>query len=334
MAGWDEILKEFKEKVNSGEVRRQYLKKLSEYTGRNVIAYYSGFFDKPYAPNVEINDSDMTGFMNALHGMDCRKGLDLILHTPGGSPTAAEAIIYYLRAKFKKDIRVIVPQLALSVGTMMACAANVIIMGKHSSLGPVDPQFNGIPAYNIKMEFEEAKSDLAKNPQNQMYWIIKLHKYPAAFLKTAIDAIELSDILLRDWLGTCMFDCESESDVINEIVAKLNEHDDSKVHGRHFNIDFCKSIGLKIEALEKDPILQDAVLSVHHAYMLTFSTSDIVKIIESQNDKAVITRPNKNVGWNNTQVQGNYNEIDETYKKLGINNSDVKPNNKLDTGEL
>ena len=62
----------------------------------------------------------MTGFMNALKGMDCSKGLDLILHTPGGSPAAAEAIVSYLRSKFHNDIRVIVPQISMSAGTMIA----------------------------------------------------------------------------------------------------------------------------------------------------------------------------------------------------------------------
>lgn len=288
MAGWDDILKELNETMSQSDfVRRKYLKKLSELTKRNTIAYYSAFLSRSNVPNTDINDLDMTGFMNALKGMDCSKGLDLILHTPGGSPAAAEAIISYLRKKFNNDIRVIVPQIAMSAGTMMACAAKVIVMGNQSSLGPVDPQFNGIPAYNIQMEFEEAKRDLAENPQNVQYWAIKLQQYPAAFLKTAIDAIELSGTLLREWLSTCMFVGEDPS-VIEQIIAKLNEHGDSKSHGRHFNIDFCRSIGLKIEALEDNNDFQDAVLSVHHAYMLTFGGSDAVKIIESQEGKAVI----------------------------------------------
>lgn len=288
MAGWDEILKELNETMSQADfVRRKYLKQLAEYTGRNVIAYYSAFLNRANEANTEINDLDMTGFMNALRGMDCSKGLDLILHTPGGSPAAAEAIINYLRSKFNKDIRVIVPQIAMSAGTMMACSAKTIVMGKQSSLGPVDPQFNGIPAYNIKMEFEEAKKDLASNPENAQYWAIKLQQYPAAFLKTAIDAIQLSSTLLREWLSTCMFE-ESDRDIVDAIVSKLNEHDDSKTHGRHFNIEFCKSIGLKIESLEDDDKLQDAVLSVHHAYMLTLSGTDCIKIIESNNGKAVI----------------------------------------------
>lgn len=176
----------------------------------------------------------------------------------------------------------------MSAGTMMACAAKTIIMGKQSSLGPIDPQFNGIPAYNIKMEFEEAKKDLARHPQNAQYWAIKLQQYPAAFLKTAIDAIELSGELVREWLETCMFKDEECGQTINNIVSKLNEHDDSKIHGRHFNIDFCKNIGLKVIDLESDPELQDDVLSVHHSYMLTLMGTDCTKIIECQNGKAVI----------------------------------------------
>ncbi|CUP20470.1 serine protease [Faecalicatena contorta] len=290
MAGWDDILKELNETMSQSDyVRRKYLKQLSDYTGRNTIAYYSAFLSNPQADNIDINDLDMTGFMNALKGMECKRGLDLILHTPGGSPAAAEAIISYLRNKFNYDIRVIVPQMAMSAGTMMACAAKEIIMGKQSSLGPIDPQFNGIPAYNIQMEFEEAKIDLAANPQNAQYWAIKLQQYPAAFLKTAIDAIQLSGKLVREWLETGMFKGEQAESMINTIVSRLNEHDDSKTHGRHFNLEFCKSIGLKIIELESDAVLQDDVLSVHHAYMLTLGGSNATKIIECQNGKAVIS---------------------------------------------
>ena len=145
MGGWNDILKEVQETPTQYDyVRIKYLKILSDYTNRNVIAYYSAWLSKQGAANLDINDADMTGFMNCIHGMDCSKGLDLILHTPGGSPTAAEAIVVYLRKKFDNDIRVIVPQLAMSAGTMIACSAKVIIMGKQSSLGPIDPQFNGI----------------------------------------------------------------------------------------------------------------------------------------------------------------------------------------------
>lgn len=101
---------------------------MSEHTGRNVISYYSSWLTKNGVQNLDICDADMTGFMTAVNGIECQKGLDLILHTPGGDPTAAEVIVNYLRSKFNSDIRVIVPQLAMSAGTMIACAGKEIIM--------------------------------------------------------------------------------------------------------------------------------------------------------------------------------------------------------------
>jgi len=56
--------------------------KLSENTQRSTIAYYSAWLSKPDVINTDINDQDMEGFMNAVHGLDCSCGLDLILHTP------------------------------------------------------------------------------------------------------------------------------------------------------------------------------------------------------------------------------------------------------------
>ena len=292
MSDWNGILKEIQGTQSQIDfIRRKYIKQLSMLTGRNTIAYYSGWLTKQNVNNSDINDSDMNGFMNCVHGLDCKKGLDLILHTPGGSPTAAEIIVNYLRNKFNRNIRVIVPQLAMSAGTMVACSAKVIIMGKHSSLGPIDPQFNAIPAYDIKREFEEAKEDLLRNPANAQYWAIKLQQYPAAFMKTAIDAIGLSGELVREWLGSCMFDksIPEDAEIIDEIVAKLNDHDNSKTHDRHFNSDFCKAMGLKIEMMEDNDELQDAILSLHHAYMISLDATSAIKIIENQEQKSFIS---------------------------------------------
>ena len=120
--------------------------------------------------------------------------------------------------------------------------------------------------------------------------MIKLNQYPAAFLKTAIDAIDLSRELVKEWLGTCMYDKTKAEDIpiIENIVNELNEHDKSKNHGRHLGLDFCKKIGLKIMAMESDNQLQDAILSVHHAYMITLESTGAIKIIENSNGKALI----------------------------------------------
>ncbi len=292
MAGWDDIVKQVGETPSEVDyIRRKYLKTLIETTGRNLIAYYSGWLHMPpNAPFLDINDGDMEGFMNAVKGMDCSKGLDLILHTPGGDPNAAESIINYLKDKFDKDIRVIVPHMAMSAGTMMACASKEIVMGKQSSLGPIDPQFQGIPAHNIKLEFEEAKKDLEANPGSAQYWAIKLQQYPAAFMYSALDAIALSEELAKNWLLDCMFDDGTEKSKFKAaaIVAQLNDHQQNRSHGRHFNHEFCKHIGLTVKMLEDNNDFQDIVLSVHHAFMVSIERKGICKIIENGEGKAYI----------------------------------------------
>ena len=162
MSNWNQILQEINSEITSRSlaaqqaslaaqqaidtVRRKYLRSLSDHTERNTIAYYSGFLSKPWVLGMEINDEDKNGLMMAIHGLERDKGLDLILHTPGGSIAAAESIVDYLKRMFGKDIRAIIPQIAMSAGTMIACACKKILMGKQSNLGPVDPQLNGIPA--------------------------------------------------------------------------------------------------------------------------------------------------------------------------------------------
>ncbi|MBX4308663.1 ATP-dependent Clp protease proteolytic subunit, partial [Mycobacterium tuberculosis] len=89
---------------------------------------------------VQITDEDKNGFMLCIHELDRTKGLDLIIHTPGGDSQATIALVDYLRSMFGKNIRAIIPQLAMSAGTMIACSCFEIIMGKQSSLGPIDPQ--------------------------------------------------------------------------------------------------------------------------------------------------------------------------------------------------
>ena len=96
MANWSEILTEMKNapanQTTIDDIRRKYLKALATYTKRNVIAYYSGWLQKPKQANAMVNDKDKEAFMATIHKMDRKKGLDLILHTPGGDLAATESI--------------------------------------------------------------------------------------------------------------------------------------------------------------------------------------------------------------------------------------------------
>jgi ClpP class serine protease len=103
--------------------------------------------------------------MAAVNKLDKTKGLDLILHTPGGEMDATEQIVFYLRKVFQNDIRAIVPQIAMSAGTMIALSTKEIWMGLYSNLGPIDPQVSGAAAHAILEEFNEIKKAYAEKPR-------------------------------------------------------------------------------------------------------------------------------------------------------------------------
>src|SRR5271156_1801853 len=101
--------------------------------------------------------------MSVIHGLDRSKGLDLFLHTPGGDMAATESLIDYLRQMLGRDIRAIVPQIAMSGGSMIACACKEIVMGLQSNIGPFDPQIGGMPAQATKGERDRSGIDRARN---------------------------------------------------------------------------------------------------------------------------------------------------------------------------
>lgn len=292
MPSWNEILEEVnKTKIPNGIdiVRRKYLSSISEVTGRNTIAYYSSFLQKPNAPSIDINDDDRNAFMSMVYKMDRTKGLDLILHTPGGSIAAAESIVDYLRKMFGNDIRAIIPQIAMSAGTMIACSCKCIVMGKQSNLGPIDPKYNGISTYGVIEEFNRAKQEIAADPRTIPIWQTIIGKYNPAFIGDCEKAIQWSNSIVTDWLSTNML--KENPNLAKEIVTHLSDHSETLSHERHIHFDECKKLGLTIESLEelgKEVNLQDRILSAHHAYMLTFSSTSATKIVENQNGIAVI----------------------------------------------
>lgn len=290
MANWNEILNELKAAGSTHDIiRRKYLRNLHEITGRNVIIYYSGWLQKPGLQGVELNDADKNGFMNAIHGLDRSKGLDLLLHTPGGETAATESIVDYLRSMFGTNMRAIIPQLALSAGTMIACACKEIVMGKHSSLGPIDPQFRGMPAHGVIEEFRRAHEEIRRDQSKAFVWQPIIAKYQPTLIGECEKAIEWANEMVKEWLLSGMLAEKEAADCIaDRIVKELSDHALTKSHARHISYVKAKEIGLNISLLEEQPDLQEAVLSVHHSCIHTLSGTGAYKIIENHNGVAFI----------------------------------------------
>lgn len=275
-------------------LRRKYLALLNQYTKRHVILYATKWTQPTESSPelVSITDEDIQGFMEVVYKL---KGgaLDLIVHSPGGSAEATEAIVNYLRSKFD-DIRVIIPQAAMSAATMLACASNTIVMGKHSSIGPIDPQFilqtplgrQAVPAQAIMDQFRKAQEE-CQDATKIASWLPILSQYGPGLLIQCQNAIALSTALVEEWLTKYMFK-GANKEKASEIAKLLASHSDHKSHGRHLSLESVQKMGLVVTELEKDHKLQELVLSVYHAAMHTFGGTGAVKVIENHLGRAYV----------------------------------------------
>jgi ClpP class serine protease len=95
---------------------------------------------------IDVNDSEEV--MRAIHLTDPEVPLDIVLHTPGGLVLAALQIARAIH-KHPGKVTAFVPHYAMSGGTLIALAADEIVMSEYAVLGPVDPQLGQYPAASI-----------------------------------------------------------------------------------------------------------------------------------------------------------------------------------------
>jgi len=110
---------------------------------------FMGLFARNY-----INIEDSEEILRAIRMTSSDTPIDLIVHTPGGLLLAASQIAAALN-KHESKVTVFVPHYAMSGGTLIALAADEIVMDRHAVLGPVDPQIGQYPAVSILKTVEE-----------------------------------------------------------------------------------------------------------------------------------------------------------------------------------
>jgi len=309
MPTWGEYLETLQARKNEPNIldvlRREALTRLHGLTGRPVVLYASRWVQGGASDKISISIEDLEGFMEAFHGVP-GPALDLILHTPGGNPNATSALVDYMRTRFS-DVRVIVPLAAMSAGTMFACAANRIVLGKHSYLGPIDVQLlldtslgrRMVPALAIIKQFNTAKKEIG-TAGRMSAWLPMLGQYGPDLLEECKNMRKLSEELVATWLQSWMFAGKVDAKGRSRRIAKqLNDHDKHLVHSRHLNRQTLKDIGLEIDDLEnlepsnraRSQEIQDAILSVLHMVTHTFVAAiGAHKIIENHLGKAYINQ--------------------------------------------
>jgi ClpP class serine protease len=135
----------------TGAARASVLEQFQEARQSRVIAMIHrqetiSLFGVPVSSYINIEDSEAV--LRAIRLTPPEQPIDVILHTPGGLILAAEQIAKAL-AEHKGKVTVFVPHYAMSGGTLIALAADEIVMDANAVLGPVDPQIGDMPAASI-----------------------------------------------------------------------------------------------------------------------------------------------------------------------------------------
>lgn len=175
--------------------RLRNIKYLEKQRGSRVITLIHrqesfGLLPIPFFRYIDIEDSEK--IVEAVRLTPADMPIDLIVHTPGGLVLAAEQIAHALKAHQAK-VTVIVPFYAMSGGTLIALAADEIIIGPHAVLGPIDPIIGWQYSANSIIRAAESRDK------------DKLDDWTLIMLDTAYRAVgqvkKLAFDLLKDRLG-------------------------------------------------------------------------------------------------------------------------------------
>lgn len=197
-----------------------------------------------------------------------------------------------LRGRFT-NIRFIVPNVAKSAATMLAMSGNEILMEHDAEFGPIDPQMNTIfgthPAESIIEQFDEASAEILANQSKVSIWGPILANLAPSLLVECRHAISLSKKLVTDWLRTYMFVGDTNADSkSNAVVSFLSNHAYFKSHARRVTFDDLHSLGVKVNDLNLDTRLSNAVREAYCAVDITLSNTFVVRIIENDLGDAVL----------------------------------------------
>ncbi len=300
MKSWTDIAQEIKSKGGNDIVRREYIRKVEEITSRPLIIYATDFTNvekiQAAGGEVSIDPRDKIAFNEVISGLE-GESLDVLIHSPGGSAEAAEAIIELLRSRFS-NLRFIVPDMAKSAATMMCCAADQLLIDEKSELGPIDPQMMIVrgdkqviraPAQAIVDQFDLARKSISENPSNLPVWLPILQTLSPSLLMECENADRLSRELVKSWLEKYMFrNDENRTEKATAISAYLAKSQAHLSHGRRIGIEQLDTFGFNILDTRTVPELRSAIWDLYLSIMLTFDNSSAFKITENGHGRALI----------------------------------------------
>ncbi len=237
--------------LNAERYQRQALiRTIQKQCGNTLICYVAG-------GRASITRDDTLGICELLHNIPRNTNLDLLLHTGGGDVDAAEKLMYMVRNTVgSSQLRVIVPDYAKSAGTLMALAADYIVMSDSSELGPIDPQIMlNDGRGNLRLHsvmnyldaFEFYSMQLRGNP-NDLVAHIMLAKLDPATVKLLEAAKDRAQQLAESHLQRWMF--RETPGNFTKLASDLMDTTRWFTHGQMIDYQAAQDIGLQVQYLE------------------------------------------------------------------------------------
>jgi Serine dehydrogenase proteinase len=255
------------------DIRHACYKEIEKLRKRPLIVYATKFINAP--PNIpnSIDLSDVDGFTDLVQTINSEDhSIDVLLHSPGGSPDATERIVHILRNKFK-EVHFLIPHSAYSAATMLALSGDTIVLHPSATLGPIDPQINGIPARSIKRGFEKVRDIIKKEgPEALPAYIPLIEKYSLHILELCEDSEKLSKDLVSDWIRDFMLKGnESFEGQIQKTVDFFSDYDKHLLHSRPLVISKLVEFQLKISQADTilSELLWEAYIHINGLFVLT-----------------------------------------------------------------
>ncbi|HET8773302.1 MAG TPA: hypothetical protein VFP80_05905 [Thermoanaerobaculia bacterium] len=262
------------------DLRKLVYREIEALRKRPLFIYAARFTDTQTGP-ISIDLGDVDGFTDLVNAASTDShAVDVLIHSPGGSPEATERIVAILRNRFPQDVQFLIPHSAYSAATMLALSGNEIIMHPSATLGPIDPQVNGIPARSIRRGFDKIRELLrVEGPEALPAYLPLIEKHSIEILEICEDSLKLSKELVTEWLNRYMFADANGSEAIARAADFFSDYDTHKTHSRPLMFTKLADLGLKISIAES-PLRE----LMREAYILLsgfFMSTAFVKLFEN-----------------------------------------------------
>jgi len=231
--------------------RKLFIDLESELGGVPVVSFATSF-----RFNVMIEDTDVEMIEGLLQKIELKKGLALLINSPGGLGLAAERIINICRSySGTREFIAIVPGKAKSAATMICMGASKIYMSNTSELGPIDPQIPikegtvTVALWNVVQSYKDLFKRAVLEKGNLQPYLQQLENYDEREIKQFEAGLELAEDVAIRALKSGMMKAQSKGDIKKKIKVFLTP-EKTKSHGRSIFFEEAKKCGLNIELMD------------------------------------------------------------------------------------